>query len=304
MNLPKKKKLVLKEKVVHKQKDIPIIISFGQKGGTGKTEFSRELAYYFSEIKKEKILCIDTDSQGNFTSSFNAINLDRPSLLELLTGQEYFRIPIRDEKKRIIGYEEKPMEVTVENTIVHINEYMDLIPSNLRMCILAFKMISSKDALLRNILNKIDLSQYSAVIIDLGAGFGDMHVAALAIANYIVMPVQLEPSAVDGAIQMPYIIDIAKEFLTNPFLDISAIIGTLYTSNRKIQNECIEKLREFFDEDFIGIISRSTTVVESDAKKVSIFSYSPNSKSAKEFTEICEKVYKEIQEMKEEQEDE
>ena len=38
MALPKKKKLLLKEKTINTKK-VPIIISFGQKGGTGKTEF-------------------------------------------------------------------------------------------------------------------------------------------------------------------------------------------------------------------------------------------------------------------------
>ena len=138
MALPKKKKLLLKEKTINTNK-VPIIISFGQKGGTGKTEFSRTLAYYFSEIKNEKVLCIDADAQGNFTMAFNATNLDRPSLFELVAGQEYFKIPIRDENKNIIEYENVPMEVTVNNTIVHINENIDLIPADIRMCILAFK---------------------------------------------------------------------------------------------------------------------------------------------------------------------
>ena len=43
-----------------------------------------------------------------------------------------------------------------------------------------------------------------------------MHVASLAIAYYIVMPIQLEPNAVDGAVQMPYIIDLARKHLNNP----------------------------------------------------------------------------------------
>lgn len=293
MALPKKKKLLLKKKTINTNK-VPIIISFGQKGGTGKTEFSRTLAYYFSEIKNEKVLCIDADAQGNFTMAFNAINLDRPSLFELVVGQEYFKIPIRDENNNIIGYENVPMEVTVNNTIVHVNENIDLIPADIRMCILAFKTISFKDSLLKKILDQIDMSQYSAVIIDLGAGFGDMHVASLAIANYIVMPIQLEPNAVDGAVQMPYIIDLARKHLNNPDLDISAVIGTLYTPNRNIQKESIKKLEEFFGDQFLGLISRSTTVIESNTAKKSIFAYSPSSKSAKEFTEICEKIYQEI----------
>ena len=226
--------------------------------------------------------------------AFNATNLDRPSLFELVAGQEYFKIPIRDENNNIIGYENVPMEVTVNNTIVHVNENIDLIPADIRMCILAFKTISFKDSLLKKILDQIDMSQYSAVIIDLGAGFGDMHVASLAIANYIVMPIQLEPNAVDGAVQMPYIIDLARKHLNNPDLDISAVIGTLYTPNRNIQKESIKKLEEFFGDQFLGLISRSTTVIESNTAKKSIFAYSPSSKSAKEFTEICEKIYQKI----------
>ena len=83
MALPKKKKLLLKEKTINTKK-VPIIISFGKKVEQANTKFSRTLAYYFSEIKNEKVLCIDADAQGNFTMAFNATNLDRPSLFEFV----------------------------------------------------------------------------------------------------------------------------------------------------------------------------------------------------------------------------
>ena len=79
------------------------------KGGVGKTTISVNLAKKISALGF-KTLLVDIDKQGNATDQLHAdgSSLDTPCLVDVITG-----------------------DATIDDTIIKINETLDLIPSNL-----------------------------------------------------------------------------------------------------------------------------------------------------------------------------
>ena len=151
-----------------------VIAVANQKGGVGKTTTTFSLGVALAKEGK-KVLVVDTDPQGSLTISMGWRELDKiPITIANLMEQS-----MNDEN------------IQTSESILHHQENIDLIPSNLRLSVLEMSLFSamSREYTMRNCLSKVK-ENYDYILIDCQPSLGILTVNALASADSVIIPMQ------------------------------------------------------------------------------------------------------------------
>jgi chromosome partitioning protein len=154
------------------------ILSFDMiKGGVGKTTLSSNVGMRASHYGC-KTLLIDFDLQGNLSRSFD---------IELDKNKKVWIDILKD-------------NIDVKDTIIKIDEYLDIIPSNLNNSRLDIEMqhaaINIKDHVHDTLENIID--EYELIIIDCPPAINKVSASAICASDKIIIPLNPDPYAMDG----------------------------------------------------------------------------------------------------------
>ncbi|MGL5050096.1 MAG: ParA family protein [Fusobacteriaceae bacterium] len=243
------------------------IVIANNKGGVAKTTSVMNLVGYFSR-KKYKVLAIDLDPQGNLTDSLG-INLeDLPT-----TGYDAMR------------------EKNLEPYLISINEYVDLLPSNLDLerANLDFVSTLGRELLLKKALAKVE-GNYDLCIIDTSPNLSTLTLNALSCADSIYIPLRSGYFEMRGASMLLEVIEEIKEDL-NPNLKIGGVFLTQYNGRVNMTAEVIEQLEGYFGELLMKTkIRNNISLVEAPALMQNIFDYKPNSNGAKDYEELAKEI--------------
>ena len=89
--------------------------------------------------------------------------------------------------------------INIDDVILHHNEEVDLIPSNLDLSQLEVRLVNvmSRESVIRNTLSKYK-DKYDYILIDCMASLGMMTINALACANKVIIPAQTQFLAAKG----------------------------------------------------------------------------------------------------------
>ena len=153
-----------------------IIAIANQKGGVGKTTTCANLGIGLAQAGK-KVLLIDGDPQGSLTISLGHPQPDKlPFTLSDAMGRILMDEPLR------------PGE-----GILHHPEGVDLMPADIQLSGMEVSLVNamSRETILRQYLDTIK-GQYSHILIDCQPSLGMLTVNALAAANRVIIPVQVE----------------------------------------------------------------------------------------------------------------
>ncbi len=148
-----------------------VIAIANQKGGVGKTTTTFNLGVALGKMG-EKVLLIDIDPQGDLTTSMGFNNYQGTTIATLME-HTINDIPLTDDY------------------ILHHEENIDLIPSNLDFSGLEMTLISaiSRGLVLKNSI--LDLkNKYDYILIDCMPSLGMITINSLACADSIIIPVQ------------------------------------------------------------------------------------------------------------------
>lgn len=146
------------------------------KGGVGKTTLSVNIARKAASLGF-KTLLIDCDKQGNATDQIwpQGREIDFPCLYDII------------KKKSLL-----------KNTIIQVDEYLSLLPSNLKNQLLETEIINTninKGNYFKRLLDHLNLD---LILFDTEPNLSQINLMALAYADLNIAPIKLDKNSIDG----------------------------------------------------------------------------------------------------------
>lgn len=232
------------------------------KGGTGKTATCVALAQ--AAVKHGKrVLAVDLDPSANFSLAIGANQAQRGAF-DILNG------------------------VAAEDVIQQTPQGIYAITASANLS--TVKTTTASALRLRAALEPVR-EYFDLCIIDTPPTLDEMVYNALQAATGLIIPLEADINSLQGLYQ---ITDIAKQMkTTNPALQILGVVLTRFDSrpniNRYLRDVIAEKGEEV-GAPLLAAISPAVAVRESVALRQSLYEYAPNSRPAKEYSKLLEKI--------------
>lgn len=253
-----------------------IISIANQKGGVGKTTSTVNLGIGLAKEGK-RVLLIDADPQGSLTAS---LGYEEPDSINVTLASIMTKV-INDE------------EVGLEEGILHHDENVDLLPSNIELSALEVSMnnVISRELILKEYINLIK-DQYDYILIDCMPSLGMITVNALVASTSVLIPVQAAYLPVIGLQQLIRTISMVKKRL-NRKLKIEGILLTMVDFRTNYAKDIATKLKETYGssiEIFDQTIPLSVRASETSAEGISIYAHAPRCKVANAYEGLTKEV--------------
>lgn len=190
----------------------------------------------------------------------------------------------------------KDQRINPEQAILHHNEGVDLVPSNLNLSVTEVHLVSAmnREYAMKNSLSELK-NNYDYILIDCMPSLSMLTTNALAMANEVIVPVQSQYLSVKGLGNLLNTILRVKRQI-NCDLKVDGILLTLVdkrTTLPKIMKEELEKNYGSIIELFDSQIPVAIKTAESTSRGKSIFAYDKNSKVAEAYRLFAKEVLKE-----------
>lgn len=245
-----------------------VIAIANQKGGVGKTTTAINLGAGLTR-KGNKVLIVDLDPQGNATQGlgFDADSLD---------------VTIATVIRKMIN---KDYAVCKDYGILHHEEGIDLMPSNIELSIIDTELISllfGRERMLNTYITMIK-DEYDYIIIDCMPSLNLIAINAFVAADEIIIPLHAQYYSVRGLEQLLTTLGSVKSNGLNPNLKIAGILYTCVNNQTTSFRDIKEIVKKGYGEDifiFENYIPRSVRAEEAPSYGQSIYEYDANGKVA------------------------
>jgi chromosome partitioning protein len=253
-----------------------VIAVSNQKGGTGKTTSCVNLGIGLAKEGK-RVLLIDADPQGSLSIS---LGYPEPDEMEETLASVMMNIA-NDE------------EYNLENTLIHHDEGVDIMPSNIDLSAIEISMVNvmSRELILKQFISAIK-DRYDYIIIDCMPSLGMMTINALACADSVLIPVQAAYLPVKGLQQLIKTIGRVKRQL-NPDLKIEGILLTMVDNRTNYAKDIAAMVYQTYSSSikvFKTEIPMSVRAAEISVEGSSIYKYDPRGKAAFAYTALTKEV--------------
>ena len=246
-----------------------IITVCNQKGGTGKTTSSINIASCLAMLGK-KILLVDLDPQANATSGIgiNKHNVQKGTYHLLL--------------------EEAAVADIIQKTAI---PNLFLAPANLDLTGAEVELVGilGREHRLKRALHKVK-DEYDFIIIDSPPSLSLLTINGLCAADSVLIPVQCEYYALEGLTQLNNTIRLVKENI-NPALEIEGVLLTMADFRTNLTKEVIQEARNHFkDRVYKTVIPRNIRLTEAPSFGKPICLYDKDSLGAKQYEQLCREI--------------
>lgn len=243
-----------------------IISILNHKGGTGKTTTTANLGKALSMIGYF-VLLVDTDAQANLSQSFG-IEEESETIAEVF-GQRIKKLPIKQ-----------------------ITDHLHLVPASLELSAVEPGMYSNINSyfLLKSLLDEVKDS-YEFILIDCPPSLGIFTQNALIASSSVLVTVQAQFLALKGLDTVYNLITSVREKL-NQSISIKGMVVT-QTNHTKLSKDIVSSLKGTFREKvFETTIRQNVAIAEASAKRMDIFTYSPESYGAIDYMNLAKELIK------------
>lgn len=241
------------------------------KGGVGKTTVAVNLAAALVKINR-RVLLVDTDMQCNATDSYE-VDYDY-TLYDVFYGVKQLK-----------------------DIIIPVRENLDLVPSDPKMQNAANFIVGlpAREFILKKALNTIPDGTYDYIFIDNNPAFTVITQNAVAAADELIIPVELEHYAMQGIVKM---MDQILEFCQaiEHKIRVAMVIPVKVDRRFSTTEHYIESLKRHFKDKLYSSVRTDANISKAQGFRMSIFDYEPRSKAAEDFAYIAERLDQEVKE--------
>ena len=234
------------------------------KGGVGKTTSTASVGVAMARQGK-RVLLVDLDGQANLTSIF-----------------------LQEEA------EESIYDSLVEKAplyLVHIEDNLDLVPSNLNMSAAEAKMtmiMVQREMRLANLLAS-QKTNYDYILIDCPPSLGIVTINAFFAADEIYVPVAAEILPLKGMMMIENVLEDLRE--AKPDIKISGVFVTRFDSRKNINKSVEEAVRaQYEDVVFQTHIRDHVSLSEAPGSGSSIFDYDGKGRGAQDYLALTQEI--------------
>ncbi len=248
-----------------------IVAVANQKGGVGKTTTAQALAAGLAE-RKYRVLGIDLDPQGNFSTACGAENYN------VLTA-----------------YEVMKRGADIREAIQHMKGGYDVVPANIMLAGAEQELSQTgKEHRLKEAVSVV-AGEYDFIVIDTPPSLGVLTVNAFTCATDILIPTTAGIFATAGISQLNETVSSVQKYC-NPGVKIRGILFTRFNPRANISRqikELTEQLSEYISAPIYQTYIRAGVVVEeAQANKADIFNYAGKSTVAEDYRTFIEEFLK------------
>jgi len=235
-----------------------VLSSIFEKGGTGKSTITYNLAYYLSQ--KYKVLVIDLDGQSADITYF-------------MLGED--KLKSRDSMKTIKSVFENSM--TLDNVILTVKDNLDLIPANTYVTDLS---PAYKTSVFKNIIRRLK-EEYDFIFIDVSPSPNHGHVLCLSVTDYLIPITVLDAACITALMSLD-----------------ESVYDNRTNISKTVLNQLNRLTKELGTSIFKTKIHQNVSLSEQTLFHQSIFEYLTRNKAAakaaKEYASLAEEILSRI----------
>lgn len=260
------------------KKDCIVMAIANQKGGVGKTTTTVNLGVGLAN-EGNKVLMIDFDPQGDMTTCLGIHHAD----------------DIENTIANLMVDSVKTGKVDFSKALIHHEEGIDFIPSNIELADLEMQMVSAfnRESILKNTIADIK-KNYDYILIDCPPSLGMLSINALSASNEVLIPVQSQYLPAKGMTKLVETINKVQKQI-NRDLKITGIVMTMAQQNTNITKSTIEFINQNYGPHiyvFKSIIPYGVKSAEASINGKSLYSTFKESKTAIAYENLSKEVAK------------